>query len=187
MHPWSLKSRKIAFQQLPWITVELHEIELPSGQTIPEWAWVVTPDFVNVIVVRPDGRVVCFRQDKYAIEGLSMAPVGGYIEPGESPDEAAKREMLEETGYAADEWHFMGKYAADGNRGAGHGYLYLALEAQRVAEIQSDDLERIELHELTMEEFENAVLSGEFKLLPWAANAALSILHLRRIRPGWFD
>jgi hypothetical protein len=62
----------------------MHAIQLQDGQTIPEWVWLVTPDFVNVIAVTQDGRFLCFQQNKYAIEGLSLAPVGGYIDPGET-------------------------------------------------------------------------------------------------------
>lgn len=180
MPPWKVRSRRTVLRQPPWITVELHEVELPNGNVIPEWAWVVTPDFVNVIALTENRRVLCFRQDKYAIDGLSYAPVGGYIEPGEDPLLAAQRELHEETGYTADEWHFLGKYAADGNRGAGHGYLYVALRARRVAEIHADDLEEMQLLQLSLDEFERELLAGEFKLLPWAANAALALLWLKR-------
>ncbi|MEQ1827946.1 MAG: NUDIX hydrolase [Pirellula sp.] len=180
MHPWIVRSRKVAFEQKPWIAVELHEVELPDGSVIPEWTWVVTPDFVNVIAVTPDQAVICIRQEKYAIDGLSLAPIGGYIDQGETALEAAKREMMEETGLVADDWRFLGKYAADGNRGAGHGHLFLALDVRKVSNPSSDDLERSELVSLSMDEFEQAILSGEFKLLPWIANAALALLHLRR-------
>ncbi len=182
MHPWKVISRRIALQQPPWLTVEIHEVELPNGRVIPEWSWVITPDFVNVIALTKDRRVLCFRQNKYAIDGLSYAPVGGYIEPGEDPLAAAQRELHEETGYAADVWHALGKYAVDGNRGAGHGHLYLALGARKVAAIHADDLEEMELLQLTLDDFEREIIDGEFKLLPWVANAALALLHIRRAK-----
>lgn len=177
---WNVRSRRTVLQQPRWITVELHEVELPNGTVIPEWAWVITPDFVNVIALTEAQEVLCFRQNKYAIEGLSYAPVGGYIEPGEDPLLAAQRELHEETGHAADDWHFLGKYAADGNRGAGHGYLYVALNARHVAEIHADDLEDMQLLRLSLADFERELLAGEFKLLPWAANAALALLWLKQ-------
>ncbi len=179
MHPWKIRSRRTALQQPPWITVELHEVELPNGTVIPEWAWVITPDFVNVIALTEDKQVLCFRQNKYAIDGLSYAPVGGYIEPGEDPLVAAQRELHEETGYAAADWRFLGKYAVDGNRGSGSGHLYLALGASKVAEIHADDLEEMQLLTLNLDDFERELLAGEFKLLPWVANAALALLYIR--------
>ena len=179
MNAWKTLSRRTVLQRPPWISVELHEVGLPNGTIIPEWAWVITPDFVNVVALTEDQHVLCFRQNKYAIEGLSYAPVGGYIELGEDPLLAAQRELHEETGYAADKWHFLGKYAADGNRGAGHGHLYLALGARKVADIHADDLEDMTLLTLSLDDFERELLAGEFKLLPWAANAALALLHIR--------
>jgi ADP-ribose pyrophosphatase len=179
MHPWKVLSRKTVLQQSPWITVEFHEIELPSGQRIPEWAWVITPDFVNVIAVTKQQQVICFRQEKYAIDGWSLAPVGGYIEQGEDALDAAKREMLEELGFIADQWQFLGKYAADGNRGAGHGHLFLALGVEQVSQPTEQDLEQSEVMVLSLAEFERSIVAGEFRLLPWAANAALALLHIR--------
>lgn len=160
----------------------MHAIQLPDGQTIPEWVWLVTPDFVNVIAVTTDGYFLCFKQNKYAIHGLSLAPVGGYMDPGETPLEAAKREMLEESGYAADEWISMGMYAADGNRGVGHGHLFLAINARQVCDANADDLEHMELHQLPVEEFERELLNGQFKLLPWTACAAMALLHWRHLQ-----
>jgi len=160
----------------------MHAIQLPNEQTISEWVWVVTPDFVNVIAVTQDGRFLCFQQNKYAIEGLSLAPVGGYIDPGETPLQAAKREMLEESGYASEEWISMGKYAADGNRGVGHGHLFLALNARKVCDAHADDLEHMELYLLSVDDFERELLSGQFKLLPWTACAAMALLHLRHLK-----
>ena len=181
-HAWKLLSVKPLFEHKPWIRAEMHAIQLQDGQTIPEWVWLVTPDFVNVIAVTRDGHFLCFQQNKYAIEGLSLAPIGGYMDPGETPLQAAKREMLEESGYASEEWISMGKYAADGNRGVGHGHLFLALNARKVCDAHADDLEHMELHLLPVEDFERELLSGQFKLLPWTACAAMALLHWRHLQ-----
>jgi len=119
-----------------------------------------------------------FRQIKYSVEGTSLAPVGGYLNPGEDPLDAAKRELLEETGYEAAEWTPLGSYAVDGNRGAGTANLYLAQKARCVAEIDSDDVEEQELLLLTRSELEAALDAREFKVLAWAANIALALRHL---------
>ena len=84
-----------------FLAIEEHTVQLPDGQVIADWPWVVTPDFINVIAVTTDGKFLFFRQTKYSIPGTTLAPVGGYLEPGEDPLAAAQRELREETGYAA--------------------------------------------------------------------------------------
>lgn len=183
LRPWTTADRRTVFQPAggKWMTVEQHTVELPSGEVIDDWLWVVTPDFVNVVVETTGGEYVCFRQTKYAVEGTTMAIVGGYIDPGEDPLTAAEREVAEETGYRAEEWTSLGAYAVDGNRGNGTAHLFLARGAVPAgdgvaAEVaESDDLEDQELLLLTRDEVREALLAGEFKVAPWAAAVAMAL------------
>ena len=176
---WKTQQKRTVLNGGKFITVEYHTIELPDGQVIDDWAWVITPDFVNVILVDEQGGFVLFRQTKYAIDGLSLAPVGGYIEPGEDPLTAAKRETLEETGYEASQWTALGSYRVDANRGAGMAFAFLATGARKVTAPDADDLEDQKLVILTREQVETALFNGEFKVLPWANSVALGLLHLK--------
>lgn len=176
MKPWKTLARQKVFQQGKFLTLEIHTLELPDGQIIRDWPWVITPDFVNVMAETDGGRFLCFRQTKYAVAGVSLAPVGGYIDPGETPDAAARRELLEETGYRAEEWLPLGTYAVDANRGAGKAHFFLARRARCVALPHKDDLEEQELVPLSRSELEQALAQGEFKVLPWAALIAIGLL-----------
>ncbi|MCB9456406.1 MAG: NUDIX hydrolase [Anaerolineaceae bacterium] len=178
MQPWKTLARKVVLNYSKFLTVEEHRVELPDGQVIPDWPWVVTPDYINVAAVTGDGRFLCFRQTKYALGGPSLATVGGYIEPGETPLAAAQRELLEETGYEAAQWTDLGTYTVDANRGAGNGTLFLAQGARRVADPDADDLEEQELLFLSQAEVEAAVRNGEFKVMAWAAVMALALARL---------
>lgn len=178
MQGWKTLSRRLILDRGKFLKVEEHSVELPDGRVIADWPWVITPDFCNVVAETEDGRVICFRQVKYAIQGTTLAPVGGYIEPGEDPLATAQRELLEETGYQAAEWISLGSYAVDGNRGAGTGYLFLARGASRVAEVQPDDLEEQELLFLSRDELRAALLDGRFRLLPWVALVGLALYRL---------
>ncbi len=178
MQPWKTRSRKTILQHSKYLTVEEHAVELPDGQVIPNWPWVTMPDYVNVIAETPGGEFLCFRQTKYAIDGTTLAPVGGYLEPGEDPLAAAQRELLEETGYQAAEWVELGHFAVDGNRGAGTGFLFLARDARRIADADADDLEEQELLVLGRAELRRALLDGEFKGMSWATTVAIALLHL---------
>ena len=177
METWETLSRRVILDYSRFLMVEEHAVQLPDGQVIPDWPWVVTPDFVNVVAVTDEGQYLCFRQTKYGIEGTSLAPMGGYMEPGEDPLAAAQRELLEETGYEAAEWIPLGRYRVDASRGSGMAYFFLARGARRITEAQSDDLEEQELLTLTRGEMEEGLMAGQFKVLPWAAIVAVALLH----------
>lgn len=175
---WETVSRKTLLQHNKFLTVESHTVRLPDGRTIPDWAWVIIPDAAIVLAVNEAGQFLCFRQTKYAVEGTVFAPVGGMVEPDETPLEAAKRELLEEMGYEASAWVNLGSHILDPNRGVATMHLFLALNAKQVAQPQSDDLEDQEMLFLSRDEMERALNHGEFKILAWSAVVALALNYL---------
>ena len=175
---WETVSRKTLLQPTKFLTVESHVVKLPDGQIIPDWAWLIIPSAVIVLAMTEDQKFLCFRQTKYAIEGTALAPVGGMLEPDETPIDAAKRELLEEMGYEAPDWINLGSHILDPNRGIATMHLFLAVNAKPVAEPDSDDLEDQELLFLSRYELEEALHAGEFKILAWSAVVALALNYL---------
>jgi ADP-ribose pyrophosphatase len=180
MQSWKTISRHTIIHKPPFLVVENHIVELPDGRVIPDWPWIITPDFVNVVAITEEDTFLCFRQTKYGIEGTSLAPVGGFIEPNEKPLAAAQRELREETGYEALEWSDLGHYRVDPNRGAGTGYLWLARKAHKVMEPHADDLEEQILLQFDRREVEQALERGEFKVMSWAASMAMALFYLNQ-------
>jgi F420 biosynthesis protein FbiB-like protein len=178
MQMWKTLSRSTILRRGKFLTVEDHTVELPDGRIIPDWPWIITPDYINVVAVTDGGEFLCFRQTKYAIGAPALAPVGGYLEPGEDPLHAAQRELLEETGYEAPNWKALGHYVVDSNRGAGVGHLFLAQGARYVQAPDADDLEEQQLLHLSRSEVDAALAAGEFKSLSWSAVVALALRHL---------
>lgn len=178
LRAWETISRKIILKHSKFLTVEQHVIKLPDGQIIPNWPWLIIPSAAIVLAVTEDKKFLCFRQTKYAVEGTTLAPVGGMIEPNEAPMDAAKRELLEEMGYKASDWINLGNYILDPNRGIATMHLFLALDAKKIATPDSDDLEDQELLFLSRDKIENALKAGEFKVLAWTAVVAMALNYL---------
>lgn len=178
MQPWKTLSRKTILDCGDRLKVEHHEVELPDGQIIDDWIWINSPDFAIVVAVTQSEKFLIFRQMKYGVGGLTLAPVGGYLHEEEKPLEGAKRELREETGYSSDEWISLGDYCVGGNRNIAKAHLFLALNARFVGETESDDLEEMELLHLSRKEVESALEKGEFKALAWGAAVAMALLRL---------
>ena len=178
LRAWKTLSKHTILDHGKFLKVENHEIQLPDESIIPDWAWIVIPSAAIVLPMTPDKKFLCFRQTKYAIEGTSLAPVGGMLEPNEKPLSAAKRELLEEMGYSSINWVDLGSHILDPNRGIATMHLFLALDVKKEAEPNSDDLEDQELVFLSQSEIQEALQAGEFKVLSWSAVVALSLNYL---------
>ena len=178
MEKWKTISKETVLKTNKFLTVEKHKVQLPDGKIIPDWQTVITPDFISVVVVTEEEKFLVVKQFKYAVKEISLAPIGGYIEPDEIPLDAAKRELMEETGYTAAEWISLGNYVVDSNRGCGTAHLFLAKGAKKISEPNNDDLEEQEILFLSREELEAAISNGEFKVVPWLANILASLRYL---------
>ncbi len=179
LRPWKTISRETILEHNKFLTIENHVIELPDGQIINDWAWIVAPDAVLVVAVTPEDKFLCFNQTKYAVDGTSLAPVGGHMEADETPLNAAKRELIEETGYTSENWIDLGRYRADSNRGIAMRYLFLAQDATLTAAPDNDDLEDQHLLLLSRDEIETALDNNEFKVVVWATVIALALRKLK--------
>jgi ADP-ribose pyrophosphatase len=175
---WETVAKRTILTLGRFLTVENHTVKLPDGRVIPDWPWLIIPSAAIVLPFTEDERFLCFRQTKYAVEGTSLAPVGGMLEPGETPIDAAKRELLAEMGCESPDWVSLGGYALDPNRGIATMHLFLSMNARRVAEPITDDLEDQQLVVLSRSEIAAALQAGEFKVLAWSAVVAMSLNYL---------
>ena len=111
---------------------------------------------------------------------ISLSCPAGYIEGGEEPLAAAKRELREETGYEAEDWAPLGHYVVDGNYGICTEHVFLARDARRVSEPASGDLEEIEVVTVPRAQITQVLRRGEIVQLSSVAAVALATVLLGR-------
>lgn len=87
----------------PYIEVWEDEVILPSGATIDDFSGVTLPDGVLVVATDAGNNLLLFNEYKYAVNDTVLTFPAGGIDEGESPRDAAVRELLEETGYKSDD------------------------------------------------------------------------------------
>ncbi len=167
----------------PYVTVTYHAVALPDGVVIPDWPIIYLRDYVNVVVLNDQGETLIQEGYRYALGQTTWQIVGGLLEPGEEPLEAAQRELLEETGYVCAEWQMLGHFVADANRHCGAGHFFLARRPVLAAAPHSGDLEQVTLQWLPLAELRVALFSGRFGVMSHAINAALALLLLSHDGP----
>jgi 8-oxo-dGTP pyrophosphatase MutT (NUDIX family) len=102
------------------------------------------PDWCNVVAITPDDRVVLVWQYRFGTGALSLEIPGGVIEAGEPPEQAARRELREETGYEAESLEPLLTLEANPALQANRCYTFLARGARPTGETGFDALEELE-------------------------------------------
>jgi ADP-ribose pyrophosphatase len=89
-----------------FLQVRKDRARLPDG-SVHGREWIVHPGAAAMLAVGDDGRVLVVRQYRYAMQRAYVELPAGKIDPGETPLQTARRELLEETGYTAREWSHL--------------------------------------------------------------------------------
>jgi ADP-ribose pyrophosphatase len=180
IRPWTLRQRALAFASRPWVEVYSDTWDLPDGRVRDGFHHVVLPEYAVMVPVTADRHFVMIREFKTGPGKVCLnAPAGG-LAPGEAPLTCARRELLEETGYTADDWRRLGSYIVDGTTGAGRGHFFLARGATRVAAPQLDENEAIDVVVLDEAALRTALVSGETTMMATTCAVALALLALDR-------
>lgn len=139
-----------------------HDRYLLSGNGRPnDFTIIRTSDWINVIPVTREGRLVFIRQFRHGIREVTVEIPGGAIDAGDvDPRAAAERELLEETGYKAAKWDYLGYVTPNPALQDNRCHTFLAMDAFRCAEPRFDPFERIEVVLFSPGEAENALRDG---------------------------
>jgi 8-oxo-dGTP pyrophosphatase MutT (NUDIX family) len=141
---WKVLSSEYLFQR-PWLTARKDVVELPDGRVNPEYYVLEYPDWVNVIAISTDGQMILERQYRHGLGKTCYELPCGVIEEGESPLEAAKRELLEETGYAGGQWFEWMTLSGNSSSTNNLTHSFLVTGVEKVAGQNLDATEDIEV------------------------------------------
>jgi ADP-ribose pyrophosphatase len=135
--------------------------EHPVTGHIGDYVVLDQPDWVNVIAQTPEGELVMVRQWRHGTGRVELEIPAGLIELGESPKEAAQRELREETGFEAEAWESLGNMRPNPAFQNNTCHVMWARGCVRVGSQALDEGEDIEVCTLPVQEVEARVASGE--------------------------
>jgi len=172
---WDVLESEVVLEH-PFLGVTMQTVRLPDGRVLPAWPIVRTRDYVNVAVVNERGQFLIMEGYKHGLGRSSWQVPGGYLEEGEDPLAAAKRELLEETGYSSAKWRHLGTFIKDANRRVATGHYFLAFDTQETASIDNRDLESYSLRWVSRDEVQAALGDGRIAIVSYAVNLSLALL-----------
>lgn len=173
--PWHTESSQTILDLQPWFSVVKDIVKLPSGRIVNNYFRIEAPDYVLISARRDDGCLLMERHYKQCLGRFILTSPAGGVDEGEAPLEAAKRELLEETGFEADKWTPMGSFVVDGTRGICTAHLFSAEALRHMAGPEKNDMEEFELLFMSADEIRAAVSKGMIPLLPDIAILSMTV------------
>ncbi len=151
MEPWRVLHTRYLLKRW-WMNLRVDRVQLPDGTEIEEFHVVEYPDWACVVCLDREGHLVLVRQYRHGIGRTLLECPAGAVGPAEEPLAAAQRELLEETGYAAEEWIYLGRCAPEPSKHTNYAHLFVARGARPVQPPQLDHTEDLSVHRVPIEE-----------------------------------
>lgn len=157
---WERVKRECVYCKKPWLVVYEEEVRLPNGVVIPDYITTEVPDVAMVFAVTKERELLLVEQYKHGL-GISIWDLpAGYMDQGEDPLSAARRELEEETGYIGGDWRRLCTVYFDENRHDARFYYFLARNVAAEGTRQLDDTEDILVHHVPVASALDLVLDG---------------------------
>ncbi|HTH82716.1 MAG TPA: NUDIX hydrolase [Mucilaginibacter sp.] len=145
----------------PWATMRVDKCEMPDGRIVDEYYVLEYPNWVNAVAITEDNRVLMVTQYRHAANIVSLEIPGGVIDGDEKPEDAMRRELLEETGYQFDTMEPLCTIYANPSTANNHTYCYLARGGKKVQEQSLDEHEELVVEEYTIAEIKQLLADNK--------------------------
>lgn len=159
VEPWKTTAESLEYTTNIF-KVFKREMEIVSENHKAVFSILEAPDWVNIMALTPDKKVILVEQFRYGTREATLELAGGVCDPGETPQEAAARELLEETGFAGDPPVTLGKISSNPAFQTNHTHTVLITNCKKVSRQNLDENERITVHTIPLKDFLGFVESG---------------------------
>lgn len=141
-------------------------VELPNGKILDDYFLYEEGDVAMVVPVTEKGEFVLVKQYKHASDDIMIEFPAGYVDEGEKPQEAAIRELKEETGYSGNEITPLTQLINAPTKVVSNIYIYLALNVKQTHDPRrnQDENEEIELLILPFKKVQEMIRRGKIKV-----------------------
>ncbi|MCL4272992.1 MAG: NUDIX hydrolase [Anaerolineales bacterium] len=154
--PWKILSSRHIHPRF-----RIDTVELASGRTF-EPVVLEFRSWANVLALTKNNEVVLVRQYRHGVQEDLLEFPGGIVDDGESPLEGIRRELMEETGYSAENIVEVGRIYPNPALQHNTLFCYLATDVEKAGEQHFDDTEEIEVQLVPLEELIELAKSGKF-------------------------
>lgn len=175
--PWKLL-RSEAGAELPIFTVRYDWMENPRNGACLKAVVLEVPDWVTIAAVTEDQRLVLVRQYRFGAAEFTTELPAGLVNPDEDHEQAARRELREETGYADGDWVYLGWVQPNPAYQDNRLHQWLARNVRLCEPRQLDDGEDIAVSLATLEEARGDIAEGRMR-------NSLALLTLSRVSNLW--
>lgn len=159
--PWRVVTKQKILSMGTWLSVRQERVELPNGIQIPSWFILEFPNWVNVIALTSDGKFVMEDQYRHALGETHYELVAGVVDKGETPLQAAQRELSEETGYEGGKWELFMTLSPNPTNHNNLSYTFLATGVEKRREQHQEPTEDIHVDILTADQVYEILTDGE--------------------------
>lgn len=157
--PWRVDTSEVIIDR-PWLRVRQERVTLARGTSMNEFHVIESPSWAAALALTADGQAVVVAQYRHGAGATSVELPAGVIDPTEDPATAARRELLEETGYVAETWQHLLTVDTEPARHTSRAHFYVALGARRAGDQRQEETEDIEVLSVPAADLVEMALNG---------------------------